>query len=210
MADRDLAVRGFDAAGRGRPVEEAALRSETDDELLDRFARGDDAAWRVLVDRHLRSVHGYAWYMLNDHAEAEDVAQETFVRLLGKAPDWQPGGARLRTWLYRVAINMCIDRRRAIRPEPLENAADGPDFATGDAHMDHRLDLARNVEAALQRLGERQRTAIVLVHYQGFTNAETAALLDCSVEAVESLLARARRALRQSLAPVADDLLGER
>lgn len=209
MADRDLAVRGFDAAGPGRPVEDPSLRSETDDELLDRFARGNVAAWRVLVDRHLRSVHGYAWYMLNDHAEAEDVAQETFVRLLRKAPDWQPGGARLRTWLYRVAINMCIDRRRAVRPEPLEHATEAADPATGAARMDHGLDLARNVEAALQLLGERQRTAIVLVHYQGFTNPETAALLDCSVEAVESLLARARRALKQSLAPVANDLLGE-
>ncbi len=185
-------------------------RSEdSDDELLYRFAGGDDAAWRVLVDRHLRSVHGYAWYMLNDHAEAEDVAQETFMRLLRKAPDWQPGGARLRTWLYRVAINQCIDRRRAVRPEPLENAEEEADPAAGDAHMVRGLDLARNVEAALQLLGERQRTAIVLVHYQGFTNGETAALLDCSIEAVESLLARARRALRQSLAPIANDLLGE-
>ncbi len=185
------------------------VQSESDDELLGRFARGDDAAWRVLVDRHLGSVHGYAWYMLNDHAEAEDVAQETFVRLLRKAPDWQPGGARLRTWLYRVAINQCIDRRRVVRPEPLEHATKVADPATGAVRMDHGLDLARNVEAALQLLGERQRTAIVLVHYQGFTNPETAALLDCSVEAVESLLARARRALKESLAPVANDLLGE-
>ena len=68
---------------------------------------------------------------------------------------------------------------------------------------------ARNVGAALEGLGERQRIAIILVHYQGFTNGETAALLDCSIEAVESLLARARRALRDSLAPVAHDLLGE-
>ncbi len=185
-------------------------RSEdSDDELLDRFAGGDDAAWRVLVDRHLASVHGYAWYMLNDHAEAEDVAQETFVRLLRKAPDWQPGGARLRTWLYRVAINQCIDRRRAVRPEPLEHAEEAADPAAGDAHMVRGLDLARNVGAALRLLGERQRTAIILVHYQGFTNGETATLLDCSVEAVESLLARARRALRESLATVANDLLGE-
>ena len=191
-----------------QPRAEPGRPGDSDDELLGRFARGDDAAWRVLVDRHLGSVHGYAWYMLNDHAEAEDVAQETFVRLLRKAPDWQPGGARLRTWLYRVAINQCIDRRRAIRPEPLERAAETADPAAG-ANMDHRLDLARNVGAALEGLGERQRIAIILVHYQGFTNGETAALLDCSIEAVESLLARARRALRDSLAPVAHDLLGE-
>ncbi len=185
------------------------LSGETDDDLLGQFTDGNQAAWRVLVDRHLASVHGYAWYMLNDHAEAEDVAQETFLRLLKKAPDWQPGGAKLKTWLYRVAINQCIDRRRAIRPQPLEDADGAADPANGHGSMERGLDLARNVDAALQRLGRRQRTAIVLVHYQGFTNGETADLLDTTVEAVESLLARARRALRQDLAPVANDLLGE-
>ncbi len=182
---------------------------ETDDDLLGRFARGDETAWRMLVDRHLASVHGYAWYMLKDHAEAEDVAQETFVRLLRKAPDWQPGGAKLKTWLYRVAINLCIDRRRAVRPGSLEEMNDAPDPASGEATIGRGLDMSRSVKAALQRLGERQRAAIVLVHYQGYSNIEAAGFLETSVDAVESLLARARRALRRDLAPLANDLLGE-
>ncbi len=209
MAGRDLTVRGLETAGHGRATGESGPRPESDDGLLARFAGGEETAWRVLVDRHLPSVHGYAWYMLKDHAEAEDVAQETFVRLLRKAPDWQPGGAKLRTWLYRVAINLCIDRQRAIRPGPLEDADGAADPQTGGASIDRGLDMARNVEAALQRLNERQRTAIVLVHYQGLSNGETARLLEISVDAVESLLSRARRALRHDLAPVANDLLGE-
>ena len=200
---------GTGAAATPRPDEARGLDADSDDALLGRINRGNQAAWRVLVDRHLPSVHGYAWYMLRDNAEAEDVAQETFLRLMKKAADWQPGGAKLRTWLYRVAINLCIDRRRAPRPAALDDALDSADPASGEAPMVHGMDLARHVRIALEGLNERQRSAVVLVHYQGFSNAETAALMDISVEAVESLLARGRRALRRVLAPVADDLLGE-
>lgn len=196
--------------GRSRPGFDAAPGTESDDALLARSADGDDDAWRELVERHLNSVHGYAWHMLNDRTEAEDIAQETFVRLMRKAPDWRPGGARLRTWLYRVAINLCIDhRRRAAPAEPLDRAMNVADPAAGSMQVERSLDLTRHVRAALQQLSERQRTAITLVHYQGFSNGEAAELMDSSVEAVESLLARGRRQLRENLAPYAHDLLGE-
>lgn len=210
MPPRGYMLRQDSAALSGRSAEERSLDSESDDALVERIARGSEAAWRVLVDRHLSSVHGYAWHILRDGAEAEDVAQETFLRLMKKATDWQPGGAKLKTWLYRVAINLCIDRRRAVRPGALDDAPEVVDTATGELPMARGLDLAHSVGNALQQLNERQRNAIVLVHYQGFTNAEAAEFLDLSVEAVESLLARARRALKQTLAPIAEDLLGER
>ena len=93
---------------------------ESDDSLIGRVNVGDGAAWRALVDRHMGPVFGQAWRMLGDRAEAEDVAQETFVRLMRKAPDWQQGGAKLKTWLFRVAINLCIDRKRARRTAHLD------------------------------------------------------------------------------------------
>jgi RNA polymerase sigma-70 factor (ECF subfamily) len=200
---------GYGAAAPPRPGEARSLEADSDDALLGRINRGDQTAWRVLVDRHLPPLHGYAWYMLRDNAEAEDVAQEAFLRLMKKAADWQPGGAKLRTWLYRVAINLCIDRRRAPRPAALDDGFDSADPESGEASMVRGMDLARHVRVALDGLNERQRSAIVLVHYQGYSNAETAALMEISVEAVESLLARGRRRLRGVLAPVADDLLGE-
>lgn len=182
-----------------------------DDALATRAAAGDRTAWAALVDRHLAGVSGYAWYMLGDRAEAEDIAQETFLRLMAKLPDWQAAesradGAQLRTWLYRVTINLCIDRQRKHVPEPM---ADLPDMPDGQAaRAEENFDRARVVRAALDRLPERQRAVMALVYYQGFTNVEAAGLLKVSVEAVESLLGRARRALRASLAPMRDDLLG--
>ena len=182
---------------------------ESDDSLIARVNAGDRRAWRVLVDRHTGPVFGQAWRMLGDRAEAEDVAQETFVRLMRKAPDWRRGEAALRTWLFRVAINMCIDRTRARRTVPLDDAPEFADRATDPAATDRGIDMRQSVQAALQALPERQRAALVMAHYQGFSNAECADALEISVDALESLLARARRALRQTLAPLANEMFGD-
>lgn len=183
--------------------------TESDDSLIGRVNAGDDAAWRTLVDRHMGPVFGQAWRMLSDRAEAEDVAQETFVRLMRKAPDWQPGGARLKTWLFRVAINLCIDRQRARRTVALDDAPEIADRASDPAATDRGIDMRHAVGAALKDLPERQRAALVMAHYQGFSNIECAEALDLSVDALESLLARARRALRRTLAPLASEMFGE-
>ena len=181
---------------------------ESDDSLLARIGAGDRSAWGVLVDRHLAPVTRYASYVLRDAARAEDVAQETFFRLMCKAPDWQTGGATLRTWLFRVALNLCIDIKRARKPESMD-AADTLADPVDAAVLDDRIDLERTVQTAIAALPARQQTAIVLVHYEGFSGEEAAAVLDVSVEAVESLLARGRRTLRQSLSSLAPDLLPE-
>lgn len=167
-------------------------------------AAGDRRAWASLVERHLSAVHGAAWYVLADRAEAEDVAQEAFLRLLPKAPDWRADGASVRTWLRRVAVNLSIDRLRARRSVSLELVAETP--AEGDIDAD--VDRRRRVAAALNDLPERQRTAVVLVHYQGYSQREAAELLSISTDALESLLARGRRTLKQRLDAVAADLLG--
>ena len=195
-----------------RPVTarlDAVRRAVEDDSLLRQVADGDGGAWTALVERHLSAIHGTAWYMLGDRAEAEDVAQETFVRLMAKADGWQPGRAALRTWLHRVAVNLCIDRRRARRTVSLEALGDAGDMADELPSSDTRIDRRRLVHAALMALPDRQRAAIVLVYYQGFSNGEAAALLGASVEAVESLLARGRRSLRRELGGQASDLLGD-
>ena len=200
MRRRDMRVQhnGGSAQDSGR---------ESDDSLLARIGRGERDAWNIVVERHLPSVTRYATYVLRDMGQAEDVAQETFLRLIRKAQDWRGGGATLRTWLFRVALNLCIDRKRARRTEPLDAADDVPD-PVDDGAIERRLDLQRYVGAAVRDLPERQQAAIVLVHYEGFSGNEAAEILDVSVEALESLLARGRRSLRQQLAAVAPDLLG--
>ena len=204
-------------AAAGSPLVEGAASAgpagaapvvDPDDALIRRIAAGDEQAWPALVDRHLTALIALGWHMLGSRGEAEDVAQETFVRLMRKVENWQTGGPKLRTWLTRVATNLCIDRHRARRHLPLEAAEAEPDPAPDQGGgIERRLDLARNVKGALDALPERQRIAITLVHYQGCTNGEAAALLEVSVDALESLLARGRRALRSALRPVAADLL---
>jgi RNA polymerase sigma-70 factor, ECF subfamily len=181
-----------------------ARRAEAGDEsdagLLRRYAGGDQAAARTLTARHAPRVFRLARRMLGDGTEAEDVTQETMLRLWRLAPDWEEGRAALATWLYRVAANLCLDRLRRRRETSAEAVPELADEAPGAQRMLEAADRAAALEAALGRLPERQRLAVVLRHLEDRGNPEIAAALDTSVEAVESLLARARRALAADLA----------
>ncbi|MCH8183118.1 MAG: RNA polymerase sigma factor [Proteobacteria bacterium] len=189
------------------PVAPAGHAAADDDALVRRIAAGDSSAWTQLAQRHLAPLVALAWRILGDRAEAEDVAQEVFVRLLAKVPAWEPGGAALRTWLSRVAINLCIDRRRARRTTPLDDLPEPRDPTADEAVVARRFDMARKVRAALHKLPERQGAALALVYYQGFSNREAANILEVSVDALESLLSRGRRAMKADLSNVAADLL---
>jgi RNA polymerase sigma-70 factor (ECF subfamily) len=193
---------------------------DSDAELLARVARADASAVRQLVTRKLPRLLSLAVRMLGDRMEAEDVAQETFVRVWKQAPHWREGTARFDTWLHRVAMNLCYDRLRSRRETPeaalqgahsLEaagaarageagaSAEDADTPLTPQAALEARQDGLR-VREALAALPARQREALVLTYYQELPNAQAAALMDISVEALESLLARARRTLRGRLA----------
>ena len=111
--------------------------------------------------------------------------------------------------MKRFAVNLCIDIKRKTRPAQLDdNAAVADPVAGSSGDVDRRIDIEQSVRLALDALPERQRVALVLVHYHGFSNPETARMMETSVEAVESMLARGRRALRASLKPMAGELLG--
>lgn len=178
-----------------------------DDELIRRVAAGDAQAWPALVNRHAGAITAFAWHMLGDRAEAEDVTQEAFIRLFRKVESWQPGDATLRTWLTRVASNLCIDRTRRQRTVPLDVVEPESPGSGGEDTLRRRLDQQKALGIALSGLPARQRGAIILVHHQGFSQREAAAALEVSVDALESLLARARRSLRRSLSPLLADLL---
>lgn len=178
---------------------------DPDEALLARVGEGDPAAVRALVARKLPRLLALAGRMLGDAAEAEDVAQETFVRAWKQARDWRPGAARFDTWLHRVALNLCYDRLRRRR----EVATDTPPELADDGPAPDRGLLARDVgvrvAAAMRALPDRQREAVSLCHYQELSNIEAAALMGVSVDALESLLARGRRALRAALSDMVED-----
>ncbi|WP_278070436.1 RNA polymerase sigma factor [Brevundimonas sanguinis] len=177
--------------------------ADPDEDLVKRVGAGDPAAVQAMVARKLPRMLSLAQRMLGDAAEAEDVAQEAMLRAWKQAPRWTPGQARFDTWLHRVALNLCYDRLRRRR----EIARDVmPDHIDDGPAPDRGLlaaETGAQVQAALSRLPPRQREAIVLCHYQELGNIEAAALMEISVEALESLLSRGRRALRTALADIA-------
>lgn len=182
--------------------------TEHDRDLMTRVASGDAQAYRVLSERHLASILRYAARMLGDATEAEDVAQETFLRLWQEARRFEPRSAKPSTWLYRIAHNLCVDRLRR-RREVGSDALDRKSGGDRPSGLYDRKELATAVAAALTALPERQRAAVVLVHYEGMDNIEAAEVLGCGVEAVESLLARGRRTLRERLAELYAQVKGE-
>ena len=187
-----------DAAGRAIDGNE-----DRDAMLLAAYAAGDGVAAGQLVARHVPWLVAFAGRMLGgDGAEAEDVAQEAMLRLWRIAPDWHPGRAQVRTWLYRVATNLCTDRlRRRARARPLGPDDDVADPAAGALAGMIAADRVGALRSALQTLPDRQRQAVVLRHLEGLANPQIAQIMDTGVEAVESLLARGRRALVSTLAP---------
>jgi RNA polymerase sigma-70 factor (ECF subfamily) len=140
-------------------------------------------------------VLGYAARLLGDRTEAEDVAQEAMLRLWRIAPDWRQGEARVTTWLYRVVTNLCTDRLRRRRPQGLDEVPEPEDDAPGAAARLIEADRLAALDQALARLPDRQRQAVVLRHLEGLANPEIAEAMDIGVEAVESLVARGKRAL---------------
>lgn len=176
-----------------------AEQSGEDDALLRAYAGGDRTAPRLMTERFLPMVYRVALRMLSDAAEAEDVAQEAMLRLFRMAPGWQPGQAKVTTWLYRVTANLCTDR---LRRKPAASLDEAGEVADGGQSSEERLTDRARAEAlsrSLAGLPERQRIAVVLRHIEGLANPEIAAVLDVGVEAVESLIARGKRALKADL-----------
>jgi RNA polymerase sigma-70 factor (ECF subfamily) len=202
------AAPGSRAAGAGVRATAATVMMSGEDSdgiLLARYARGDGAAARLLADRHLGRVLALARRMLGDAAEAEDVAQETMLRLWRIAGRWREGEAQVSTWLYRVAANLCTDRlRRRRRTVDIDEAPEMADPAPFGVDRMIAADRLAMLDGALGRLPERQRLAVVLRHIEGMANPEIAAVMEISVEAVESLTARGKRTLAALLREAAD------
>lgn len=170
-----------------------------DRQLLAATVSGDTRAYRQLVATHLGVVVATGRRLLNDAMEADDVAQETFLRLWRNAAQVEVGPYGLRPWLKRVATNLAIDRLRQRKPiEPVAELPEVPVAATQERVLVAR-DATGRLEQALAGLPDRQRQALVLFHFEGLSQIEVGAALGVSDEAVESLLARARRGLKTAL-----------
>jgi RNA polymerase sigma-70 factor (ECF subfamily) len=183
-------------APQRRPEDVGALG---DTALMARVAEGDVAAFTHLVERYSPRLYRVACRMLSNAAEAEDVVQDAFIRLWQNASSWSARDGGLPAWLHRVVVNRCLDRLRQFQFVGSDKLPEVADEAPGPerALAIQRLGLA--VEDALGSLPGRHRVAIVLCYFEGLSNSMAAQVLDLNLKAMESLLFRARRSLRELL-----------
>jgi len=161
-------------------------------------AAGNRLAQSALVTRHMPRVYALAYRMVRDQAQAEDITQEAFLRAWKQLPKWEPR-AKFSTWLHRVTMNLCRDHFRKRREQVMDEL---PERTDPDLQPHDRLDQDQRTSAvmsAIDALPERQKAALVLCSLEGHTNIAAAEIMDVSVEALESLLARARRKLKSQL-----------
>lgn len=167
--------------------------------------QGDRQAYKLLVDRHCQAISHYAFRLCGNQSEAEDISQETFLRLWTQSDKWQPAKAKLSTWLHRITHNLCIDLlRKQSRIETEANTEElqqSPlwQYARYEESNSDQSDPALRLQQVLARLPEAQRSALMLCSHSGFSNQEAADIMGLSVKALESTLARARRSLRSKL-----------
>lgn len=182
----------------GAPVA-AEIVFDEDSELLDKLATGDEAAFRMLVERHIDHAYAIALRIIGNAADAEDVVQDTMLKIWSHRGRWQHGRAKFSTWLYRVISNRCIDLRRKPRNENVETVPEVADGQPGAVEIIERNELNGMLELAMQRLPEQQRIAVIFSYHENMSNGEIAQVMDTTVAAVESLLKRGRQQLRQLL-----------
>lgn len=175
----------------------------SDEDLMQRIARGDEAAFRLLARRYAARAIALARRITGNDADAEEVVQEALLRVWINAPRWRPFAA-FRTWFYRVVLNLCLSRRRRVPFVALEAAGDPVDPSPEPGARLERAEADSLVAAAIAGLPDRQRAAIVLTYHEGLSNAEAAAVLETSVSGVEALLVRAKRSLREKLGGMLD------
>lgn len=183
-------------------IVEMELDAAPDEALLVAFANGDALSGRTLLKRLAPRLYSHAARMLGDKSEAEDVVQETMLRLWKIAPEWRTGEAKVSTWAYRVVANLCTDKLRSKGRRSTTDIDSIADPIAPDPSAVERMSSAERNAAlndALKQLPERQRQAVMLRHLDGLSNPEIADVMDIGVEAVESLTARGKRALKQAL-----------
>ena len=180
---------------------------ESDESLMVRIKSGDQKAFRTLAMRHGGRYRALACRFVGDSALAEDLVQESFVKLWTNADSFDGRRAKFTTWFHRVVVNRCLDEKRKRKLEPLPEGYDKPDSAPrADDAMEQEAAIATLLEA-LAGLPDRQRVAVTLSYLDGLSNQEAADVMELNIKAYESLLVRARSKMRDSLMSGQADLM---
>ena len=184
----------------------SAEHADPDVELMLRFQKGDEPAFEELVKKHTRGVLNLVYRYLGDTSRSEDVSQDIFVKVYRARMKYEPK-AKFSTWLYRIGVNHCLNEIRSRKSQPTlaapvndlleQPAGDDPDSRVT------RSELQRAVKAAIDALPENQRMAVILSRYEDMSYDEIAETMGMSLEAVKSVLFRAKENLKQALSKYA-------
>ena len=189
----------------------------TDVQLMLDVKSGDEASFELLLHRYRTPLVNFLYRMVRNREQAEDLAQEVFIRVYRARADYVPS-AKFTTWFFRIATNLALNSLRDNRYQKLEDSIDAPARIDSEDGDDRPLDVAEqhpNIEQhlvedarvkmirhAIDKLPEKQRAAVLLHKYEELDYAEIAKILSCSESALKSLLFRAYEALRVELAPL--------
>jgi RNA polymerase sigma-70 factor (ECF subfamily) len=181
-------------------ISERALPDKSDKELISAISDGDRDSFRIFAKRHTSMIYAVAFRMFMKNEDAEDITQEVLIKIWNKAHLWDDSSkAAVSTWIYRITYNTCIDKKRRQKKHIIELDENTPDTGKGTDHETKSRQTSEIISASLQKLPERQRIAIILCHYQELSMSEAAEIIGTSAKAVESLLSRAKRSLKQDL-----------
>lgn len=177
------------------------IDKDSDESLMARVVHGDHKAFSIIVERHSSRFFAAAYRVCGDAIMAEDIVQDAFLKLWRKPAAYQQDkGAKFTTWFYRVVQNVAIDVMRRKKPQ---SSAEIIDFMADDAAKADDVMIIDEqqaaLEAAIQTLPERQKLALNYCFYEDLSNKEAAEILGVGVKALESLLMRAKKALKDSL-----------
>lgn len=164
--------------------------------LMSRLVEGDEAAFREIMQLYLPKLVAVAYRILSDREEAEDIAQESLLKLWRFSMQWDGSKGAISTWLYRVASNAAIDRLRKKKDLYMEHPPEQIDHTLSQEDALQEIERQTLIKEALTMLPERQKQALSLCYNAGQTNKQAAEIMDISVKALEALLVRARKGLR--------------
>jgi RNA polymerase sigma-70 factor, ECF subfamily len=174
-------------------------QAKCDADLLQAVAMRNQSAFGVIMERYYQPVYRVAWRLAAGHVDTEDVTQEAFLRLWSN-PRQIKQAAALKSWLMRVASNLVMDKYRQKPMQELETADHIADDVPSAGTQIDQIRIRHSIDNAIAKLPDRQKQALILVHFEHMTNIAAAETMELSVDAVESLLARARRNLKIKLA----------
>ena len=180
-----------------RSVFSKAYINTADHRLIELVAEGYPSAFEELIKRYEKAILNLAFRFLGDAEEAKDITQETFIRIYQNAASYKPS-AQFKTYIFRIATNLCLDFIQKKKPEYTDELPENPSSSTPLKEL-HQKETSEAVTGAVQSLPENQRIALLLHHFEGMKYAEIAGVMNTTVPAVESLLVRAKRTLRDKL-----------